>query len=220
MKDKEKYWFLLANVYISDNVLIFVALYALIQSINGDFFCCLSFGCRDPPSINLKKFGLIGGKKMEKRPKRRKHKDNPYTLESLDNGTYTVTFKDVTNKLKVVEISEKVFQIMNSFELEDISELNEFDRHIEHNEVFGNNLYVRAVDKPISLEDEIIRKATFEELKKAINMLPEVQKRRIKKYYFEDKTEQQIADEENSTQQAVYKSLKFAKEKLKGILKK
>lgn len=156
---------------------------------------------------------------MENRPKRRKHRDNPYTLENLGNGKYVVTFKDGTNKLKVVEVSEKIFQTMNSFELDDISELNEFDRHIEHSEVFENNLNDRAMDKPISLEDEVIRKTSFDELKKAINMLPEVQKRRIKKYYFEDKTERQIADEENATQQSVHIILERALENLKKILK-
>lgn len=156
---------------------------------------------------------------MNNRPKRRKHRDNPYTLENLGNGKYVVTFKDGTSKLKIVEISEKIFQTMNSFELDDISELNEFDRHIEHSEVFENNLNDRAMDKPISLEDEIIRKTTFDELKKAINMLPEVQRRRIKKYYFEDKTEQQIADEENATHQSVHIILERALENLKKILK-
>lgn len=90
---------------------------------------------------------------------------------------------------------------------------------IEHSEVFENNLNERAMDKPISLEDEVIRKTSFDELKKAINMLPEVQKRRIKKYYFEDKTERQIADEENATQQSVHIILERALENLKKILK-
>lgn len=156
---------------------------------------------------------------MENRPKRRKHRDNPYTLENLGNGKYVVTFKDGTNKLKVVEISEKIFQTMNSFELDDISELNEFDRHIEHSEVFENNLNERAMDKPISLEDEIIRKAGFDELKKAINMLPEVQKRRIKMYYFDELSVYQIADMEHSSHQAISKSLGLAIQKLKEILK-
>jgi len=156
---------------------------------------------------------------MEKRPKRRKHKDNPYTLENLGNGKYVVTFKDGTNKLKVVEISEKIFQIMNSFELDDISELNEFDRHIEHSEIFENNLNERAMDKPISLEDEVIRKTSFEELKKAIDTLPVIQKRRIKKYYFDDKTQQEIADEENVDIRAIQYTLNIALKKLKEILK-
>jgi len=156
---------------------------------------------------------------MEKRPKRRKHKDNPYTLENLGNGKYVVTFKDGTNKLKVIEISEKIFQTMNSFELDDISELNEFDRHIEHSEIFENNLNERAMDKPISLEDEVIRKTSFEELKKAIDTLPVIQKRRIKKYYFDDKTQQEIADEENVDIRAIQYTLNIALKKLKEILK-
>ena len=69
------------------------------------------------------------------------------------------------------------------------------------------------------MEDEIIKKSIFDELKKAIELLPEVQKRRIKKYYFEDKTEQQIAEEENATQQSVHIILERALENLKKYLK-
>lgn len=156
---------------------------------------------------------------MNNRPKRRKHRDNPYTLENLGNGKYVVTFKDGTNKLKVVEISEKIFQTMNSFELDDISELNEFDRHIEHSEVFENNLNDRAMDKPISLEDEVIRKATFDELKKAINMLPEVHKRRIKMFYFDELSTKQIAEIEHCTSHSIRVSIRTAIEELKKILK-
>ena len=50
--------------------------------------------------------------------------------------------------------------------------------------------------------------------------MPEVQKRRIKKYYFADKNEYEIAREEKTTQQAVNKSLRNAIQKLKEILKK
>lgn len=98
--------------------------------------------------------------------------------------------------------------------------MNEYDRHIEHSEIYEDNLCARAMDKPTGLEDYIIQKSTFEDLKKAIDLLPEVQKRRIKKYYFEDKTEQQIADEENATHQSVHIILERALENLKKILKK
>lgn len=132
---------------------------------------------------------------MAESPKRRKCKDNPYTLNYIEEkNIYTITFKDV-------------------------KELNEYDRHIEHSEIFENNLESRAKEKPSSLEDEIIKKSTFDELKKAIELLPEVQKRRIKKYYFEDKTEQQIAEEENATQQSVHIILERALENLKKYLK-
>ena len=157
---------------------------------------------------------------MGERPKRRKYKDNPYTLNYCEErNIYIVAFKDVKGHLQKVEVSKEVYQAFDRFELDDIKELNEYDRHIEHSEIFENNLESRAKEKPLSLEDEIIKKSTFDELKKAIELLPEVQKRRIKKYYFEDKTEQQIAEEENATQQSVHIILERALENLKKYLK-
>lgn len=158
---------------------------------------------------------------MAERPKRRKYKDNPYTLKYVEEkNIYIVSFKDVKGHLQDVEVSKEVYKAFDRFELDDLSEMNEYDNHIEHSEIFENNLEARAKDKPISLEDEIIQKSTFDELKKAIDMLPEVQKRRIKKYYFADKNEYVIAKEESTTQQAVNKTLRFAIRKLKEILKK
>lgn len=157
---------------------------------------------------------------MAERPKRRKHKDNPYTLNHIEEkSVYIITFKDSTGKLNNVEVTKKVFQAFDRFELDDLSELNEYDNHIEHSEIYENNINARAKDKPISIEDEIIKKSTFEELKQSLEKLPEVQKRRIKKYYFDDKTEQEIANEEKTSQQAVHIILERAKENLKKILK-
>ena len=61
------------------------------------------------------------------------------------------------------------------------------------------------------LEDKLI--------KTAINNLSDVQKRRIIKYYFYNKTEQEIADEEGTTQPSVHIILERAKENLKKIIK-
>ena len=157
---------------------------------------------------------------MAKRPKRRKYRDNPYTLNYIEEkNIYMVSFKDIKGHLQKVEISEEVYKAFDKFELDDIKELNEYDRHIEHSEIFENNLEIRAKDKPMSLEDEIIRKSTFDELKKAINKLPDIQRRRIVKYYFEDKTQQQIAEEEMVDIRAIQYSLNIALKKLKEILK-
>lgn len=158
---------------------------------------------------------------MAERPKRRKYRDNPYILNYCEEKKlYIVTFKDVTGKINKIEVQEEVYKALDRFELDDIKEMNEYDRHIEHSEIYEDNLCTRAMDKPTGLEDYIIQKSTFEDLKKAIDLLPEVQKRRIKKYYFEDKTEQQIADEENATHQSVHIILERALENLKKILKK
>lgn len=157
---------------------------------------------------------------MAERPKRRKYKDNPYTLKYIEEkNIYLVSFKDVKGHLQDVEVSKEVYKAFDRFELDDLSELNEYDNHIEHSELFENNLERRMKDKPISLEDELIKKSTFDELKRAINKLPEIQKRRIIKYYFEDKTQQQIADEEMVDIRAIQYSLNIALKKLKEILK-
>lgn len=154
------------------------------------------------------------------KPKRRKHKDNPYTLICIDGIKYIVTFKNGSGKLITVEVTKEIYEKMNEFELDDLHELNQYDRHEEHSEVYENNLNKRALIKPVSLEDEIIQKSTFEELMNAIKTLPETQKRRIKKYYFDDKNEYVIAEEEQTSHQAVHKSLSLALESLKKILKK
>ena len=157
---------------------------------------------------------------MAESQKRRKHKDNPYTINYIESkNVYVVSFKDVKGKLNKIEVSEEVYRVFDKFELQDIKELNEYDRHIEHSEIFENNLETRVKDKPLSLEDEIIKNSTFDELKKAIELLPEVQKRRIKKYYFDDKAQQQIANEEGVDIRAIQYTLNIALKKLKEILK-
>ena len=142
------------------------------------------------------------------------------TLKYIETqNIYIVSFKDHKGIIQDVEVSKEIFVSFDRFELDDIKELNEYDRHIEHSEIFEETLNNRIKDKIPSIEDEIIRKSTFEELKLAIEQLPEIQKRRIKKYYFEDKTQQQIATEENVDIRAVQYTLNIALKKLKEILK-
>ena len=147
------------------------------------------------------------------RPKRRKYKDNPYTL-LIENNKYYVLFKDIKNILHKIEISKEVFDAFDRFELDDLSELNEYDNHIEHSEIFENNLNMRAKNKQLSLEETLIKKLTFDELNNAINNLPKIQMRRIKKYYYDNKTYDEIALEENCTKRAVKFSIDIAIEKI------
>lgn len=155
---------------------------------------------------------------MDENPKRRKHKDNPYTLKKVGNS-FLVSFKDGMGIFQEIEINEKQNNAFNEFELEDLSEMNEFDRHIEHSEIYENNLEKRAKEKTISMEDEFIKQTTFEELKKAIEMLPENQKRRIKNYYFDDLNTYQIARLEGIAHQVVDRSIKKAINNLRKILR-
>lgn len=157
---------------------------------------------------------------MDKNPKRRKYQDNPYNIsKDEEKGIYVVTFKDGAGVMQEVAITKEVWKIFDEYERLDLSQMNEFDNHIEHSEVYEESLVKRANEKQISLEDEFIKNATFEELKVAIEKLPEIQKRRIKKYYFDDKNMYQIAEEEQVSVKNVSEIIKEAKTNLKKLLK-
>lgn len=157
---------------------------------------------------------------MANMPKRRKSKDNPYSLNyNEENHTYKVSFKDGINIFHEIEVSEKIYEAFDKFELEDISQMHKYERHIEHSEIYENTLNSKAVDKPTSLEQEVENKIMVDELKDAINLLSEVQKRRLKMYYFEDMTLKQIADIEGCSPKNVFKSIEQAKENIKKNLK-
>lgn len=157
---------------------------------------------------------------MDKNPKRRRYRDNPYSLSKDENKKlYIVSFKDPTGVMRTIEVTEEVYRVFDESELKDLSEMNEFDRHTEHSEIYENNLNKRAKEEFYNLEDDFIMKASFEELKSAIKKLPEIQRQRIKKYYFEDKNEYQIAKEEKAKQQSIHESLERARKNIKEILK-
>lgn len=147
--------------------------------------------------------------------------DDEYFEVQYDTETnkYYSCFKDVKRKNQRVEIREDIVQayieaskVARKFE-------NEYSRHIEHSEIYDNNLNDRALDKPISLEDEVIRKATFDDVRNAIETLSDIQKRRIKLYYFEGKTQEEIAEIEKVNIRNVQSTLKDALDNLKKIIK-
>ena len=66
------------------------------------------------------------------KPKRRRKRDNPYNLIYTINKKYIVSFIDSKGLLREVEINEELYNLFDEFELRDLSELNEYDNHIEH----------------------------------------------------------------------------------------
>ena len=57
---------------------------------------------------------------LEEKIKRRKYRDNPYTL-IIDNDKFYIEFDS-----NVVEVSKEVFDIYNESEIHDVKELNEY----------------------------------------------------------------------------------------------
>ena len=130
-----------------------------------------------------------------------------------------MVFKDGKNVSHEVEVTEEVYNAFNDFELRDLSELNEYANHIEYSIIYEETLHRRTIIQQESIDDYIIKKATYEELINAIKTLPEIQQRRIKKYYFDEKNQLEIAREENVSQKNISKSLAVARENLGKILK-
>lgn len=158
----------------------------------------------------------------DKRPKRRKDKDNPYELLSVGMDTptthYYIRFKDGQGVEHCLEIEKQLFDTLNAFELEDLSHLNEVDNHYERSELTEAALHERAFVVSTPIEAIVSHKIEREELHKAIQSLPDLQRRRLILYYFGEMTYEQIAEIEKCSYPAARRSVLSAIENLKKIL--
>lgn len=155
----------------------------------------------------------------ENHPKRRKDKYNPYTIGTTEDGRHWLTFSDGQGERQHFEISSAVFALFDSFELDDLSYLNEMDRHYEQSELTEASMYDRAVHRPATVEELAIQSMEYARLHRAITKLPEIQKRRLILHYFQGLTYEQIAEMEGCTKRAVKFSVDIAVEKLKKFFK-
>lgn len=149
------------------------------------------------------------------RPKRRKDKYNPYTIYSVGAETnephFYVTLKTTTGEKVCTEISKEIFDLLNQFELEDLSYLNEIERHYGCLALTDIELNSQSLGTSSSPEDIF----EYEDLYDTINKLPKKQQKRIKLYYFDGLSIEEIAKIEQTTFQAVSKSIIVALRNLK-----
>lgn len=154
---------------------------------------------------------------MKKNPKRRKDKYNPYTI--IYENKYLIKFKDINNKNNVIEVSKEIYQAFNEFELSDLSQMNKFDRHIEHLKLGENILNSKMINKQINVEDIVIKKLETQKLHNLILKLPKIQKRRIIMYFFEKMTLKEIAQKEHCSIRAIQYTINIALKNLMNFLK-
>ncbi|MBQ6945321.1 MAG: sigma-70 family RNA polymerase sigma factor [Ruminococcus sp.] len=84
----------------------------------------------------------------------------------------------------------------------------------------GNCPNLKIKDLPLNpVQDEVEKRLDYEELHKAINLLNEVQRKRVMMYFFEGKSQQEIADIQGVRLYTVQKSIEAAKNFLKNFLK-
>ena len=162
-------------------------------------------------------------KNADPRPKRRRDKDNPYELFTTSLGTdqprYYLAFVDSTGTEQCMEIDKALFDVFDRFEVEDISFMNEVDRHYEQSEQTEQSLNRRIAQPQKSVEEAVFQRAEVETLRQAISKLPEKQRRRLVLYYFCDLTYEQIAEMEGCTIMPVKRSIDVAIRELKNFLK-
>ena len=159
---------------------------------------------------------------IDPRPKRRKFKDNPYTIFTIgirtSNPLYFLSFKDSGGVDRCMEIGKPLFDAFDEFELDDVSFMNEVDRHYEQSEQTELSLNRRAVEPQESVEETVSQQMEIDKLHQAIAKLPEKQRRRLVLYYLGEFTYEQIADMEGCKYQTVQDSIYAALKKLKKFL--
>lgn len=148
-------------------------------------------------------------------PKRRKSKDNPYTIGYDETRKkYTLSFVDGQRVLHCLDLSDELYQTFNQFELDDLSELNEKERNIDFTELDLALMTFNALHSNVT-EAVVYKKLQQEELYKAIATLPEKQRRRVVLYYFNGLTYEEIGQLEKCQKTRVKKSIDRALSKIK-----
>ena len=92
-------------------------------------------------------------------------------------------------------------------------------RRIEHSELTDETLNDRAFYNAEQIKDIVSEDIEYEQLHRAVSKLPEVERRRLKLYFFGELTYEQIAKLEGCTKRAVKFSVDIAIEKLKKNFK-
>lgn len=145
-----------------------------------------------------------------------------YTLreESTESGTrYFISFKDGQGELHELEVSEQLFLGFRQMERRDRNLQQWNQRHREFNEVWDETLYRRALRVPKTLDERMIEEERNELLYKAVDRLPEIQRRRFLLYYEYDFNFYQIGKMEHCTASAIQKSVSVAREKIRAEMK-
>ena len=110
----------------------------------------------------------IHSQKADPRPKRRKDKDNPYEIFTAGINTaqphYYLSFVDSSRVKRCMEIDKALFDAFDEFELDDLSFMNEVDRHYEQSEQTEQSLNRRAMQPQEYVEDTVSQRVEVDKL--------------------------------------------------------
>lgn len=133
--------------------------------------------------------------------------------------SYYISFRDGQGKIQELCVPYNFYMAFRRLEFDE-RKLEGWDyRHREFSEIMEETLNWRALRLPKSIEEVILEEERAELLNKAINTLPEIQKRRFLLYYEYDLNYYQIGAMEHCTPQAVRRSVIIAREKIKAQMR-
>lgn len=118
-----------------------------------------------------------------------------------------------------MELDVKLYALFDRFELDDLSFLNEQERHLDQTELSEALLSRRVPENQATVEDAVYESLQTQALREGIRRLPEIQKRRLQMYFFDGLTYEEIAVREGCSYQAVQKSIAAALKKIRKFLK-
>ncbi len=146
-----------------------------------------------------------------------------YTLreEAAEHGTrYFISFKDGQGGYHELEVSEQFFIEFRQMERRNRNLQQWDERHREFSEVWDETLNRRALRLPMSIEERMVEEERNVTLYKAVESLPEIQRRRFLLYYEYEFNFYQIAVMEHCDASAVQKSVSIARKKIRAQMEK
>ena len=147
---------------------------------------------------------------------------NHYTLckEIIEGIThYYISFADGEAVRREIEISRPVYLEFLRFVKTERNLRRWNERHTEQSELTDETLYKRALHPPKEFEDMFLDSLQNEQLRLAIQELPEIQRRRFVLHHEFGFTYEQIADMEGCKKQSICESVIRAEEKIKEKIK-
>ena len=122
------------------------------------------------------------------------------------DGKCYLSFRDGQGVPHRLELDVKLYAVFDRFELDDLSFLNEQERHLDWTEAER-----RAAEPSFGTGAgpgggrPSMNPCRRQALREGVNQLPEVQKRRLQMYFFDGLTYEEIAVREGCSYQAVQK---------------
>lgn len=128
-----------------------------------------------------------------------------YTLYVENNdGTskHFISFRDSTGALQVLEVLEAFYIEFRQLERRNRNLIQSEWRHNEHSKPTEQTLHKRAMVYPKSVEDVVVETEQAKFLRRAIDKLPDIQRRRFLLYYEYDLNYYEIGVKEHCTAQS------------------